>query len=100
MVRRYLRISHGPATPDRFPDLMAAAIQGRDLGHWASEQGLSASRAGPASPPQPHDTLVLFDQGSATPGSGHGVPGVRHADELRFRPGAMEVPRRTDRTHD
>jgi uncharacterized protein with von Willebrand factor type A (vWA) domain len=33
-------------TPDRFPDLMAAAIQGRDLGHWASEQGLIASRAG------------------------------------------------------
>jgi len=48
MVRQYLRISHGPATPDRFPDLMAAAIQGRDLGHWASEQGLIASRAGQA----------------------------------------------------
>ena len=33
-------------TPDRFPDLMAAAIQGRDLGQWASEQGMIASRAG------------------------------------------------------
>lgn len=31
-------------TPDRFPDLMAAAIQGRDLGLWASEQGLSTTR--------------------------------------------------------
>jgi len=32
-------------TPDRFPDLMAAAIHGRDLGQWASEQGLTTSRA-------------------------------------------------------
>jgi Mg-chelatase subunit ChlD len=32
-------------TPDRFPDLMAAAIQGRDLGLWASEQGMTTSRA-------------------------------------------------------
>ncbi len=32
-------------TPDRFPDLMAAAIQGRDLGQWAAEQGMTASRA-------------------------------------------------------
>jgi Mg-chelatase subunit ChlD len=32
-------------TPDRFPDLMAAAIQGRDLGQWASENNLAASRA-------------------------------------------------------
>jgi Mg-chelatase subunit ChlD len=32
-------------TPDRFPDLMAAAIQRRDLGQWASEQGMIASRA-------------------------------------------------------
>ena len=32
-------------TPDRFPDLMAAAIQGRDFGQWAAEQGLSTSRA-------------------------------------------------------
>ena len=31
-------------TPDRFPDLMAAAIQGRDLGQWAAEQGMTASR--------------------------------------------------------
>ncbi len=32
-------------TPDRFPELMAAAIQGRDLGLWAAEQGLTATRA-------------------------------------------------------
>jgi hypothetical protein len=32
-------------TPDRFPDLMAAAIQGRDLGQWAAEHGMTASRA-------------------------------------------------------
>jgi Mg-chelatase subunit ChlD len=32
-------------TPDRFPDLMAAAIQGRDLGQWASENNMTASRA-------------------------------------------------------
>jgi Mg-chelatase subunit ChlD len=32
-------------TPDRFPDLMAAAIQGRDLGQWAAEQGMTATRA-------------------------------------------------------
>jgi len=32
-------------TPDRFPDLMAAAIQGHDLGQWAAEQGMIASRA-------------------------------------------------------
>jgi hypothetical protein len=31
-------------TPDRFPDLVVAAIQGRDLGQWASEQSLSTSR--------------------------------------------------------
>ncbi len=34
-------------TPDRFPDLMAAAIQGRELGQWASDQGLTASRGEP-----------------------------------------------------
>jgi hypothetical protein len=32
-------------TPDRFPDLMAAAIQGRDLGQWASEHDLTTARA-------------------------------------------------------
>ena len=32
-------------TPDAFPELMAAAIQGRDLGQWAAEHGLTASRA-------------------------------------------------------
>ncbi len=32
-------------TPDRFPDLMAAAIEGRDLGQWAGEQRLTAARA-------------------------------------------------------
>ena len=31
-------------TPDRFPDLMAVAIQGRDLGQWAGEQGMTANR--------------------------------------------------------
>ena len=31
-------------TPDRFPDLMAAAIQGRDVGQWAADQGLTANR--------------------------------------------------------
>jgi Mg-chelatase subunit ChlD len=32
-------------TPDKFPELMAAAIQGRDLGQWAAEQGMTAARA-------------------------------------------------------
>jgi Mg-chelatase subunit ChlD len=32
-------------TPDRFPDLMAAAIQGRDIAQWAGEQRLTAARA-------------------------------------------------------
>jgi hypothetical protein len=32
-------------TPDRFPELMAAAIQGRELGRWASEAGMTAARA-------------------------------------------------------
>lgn len=32
-------------TPDRFPELMAAAIQGRDLGQWAAAEGLATSRA-------------------------------------------------------
>jgi hypothetical protein len=32
-------------TPDLFPDLMAAAIQGRDLGTWAATQGLLTTRA-------------------------------------------------------
>jgi Mg-chelatase subunit ChlD len=31
-------------TPDRFPELMAAAINGRELGQWAAEQGLAAVR--------------------------------------------------------
>jgi hypothetical protein len=29
---------------------MAAAIQGRDLGQWAAEQGMTASRAREVSP--------------------------------------------------
>ncbi len=33
-------------TPDKFPELMAAAIQKRDLGQWASEQGMTTARAG------------------------------------------------------
>jgi hypothetical protein len=28
-------------TPDAFPDLMAAAIQGRDLRQWAGERGIA-----------------------------------------------------------
>lgn len=32
-------------TPDLFPDLMAAAIQGRDLGQWAAQQSLTTPRA-------------------------------------------------------
>lgn len=32
-------------TPDRFPDLMAAAINGRDLAQWAGDHGLTAARA-------------------------------------------------------
>lgn len=32
-------------TPDKFPELMAAAIQRRDLGLWASEHGMATSRA-------------------------------------------------------
>lgn len=32
-------------TPDRFPELMAAAINGRELGQWASEAGMTAARA-------------------------------------------------------
>ena len=32
-------------TPDLFPDLVAAAIQGKDLGQWAAESGLTATRA-------------------------------------------------------
>lgn len=31
-------------TPDGFPDLMAAAIQRRDLNQWAAERGIVASR--------------------------------------------------------
>jgi Mg-chelatase subunit ChlD len=31
-------------TPDKFPDLMAAAIQKRDMAQWASENGLTSSR--------------------------------------------------------
>ena len=34
-------------TPDRFPDLMATAIQGRDLGQWASQQGMTTQRSSP-----------------------------------------------------
>lgn len=34
-------------TPDRFPELMAAAIHGRDLGQWAAEQGITTTRPPP-----------------------------------------------------
>lgn len=33
-------------TPDRFPDLMAAAIERRDLGRWAAAQGLATALPG------------------------------------------------------
>lgn len=33
-------------TPDAFPDLMAAAIQRRDVAQWAAEKGIVATRAG------------------------------------------------------
>jgi Mg-chelatase subunit ChlD len=32
-------------TPDKFPELMAAAIQGRELGQWADQQGITTTRA-------------------------------------------------------
>jgi Mg-chelatase subunit ChlD len=32
-------------TPDKFPEMMAASIQGRDLGQWAAEQGMTTIRA-------------------------------------------------------
>jgi Mg-chelatase subunit ChlD len=32
-------------TPDMFPELMAAAINGTDLAHWASAQGMTTPRA-------------------------------------------------------
>jgi hypothetical protein len=32
-------------TPDRFPDLMAVALQKGDVGAWASAQGLTTVRA-------------------------------------------------------
>jgi Mg-chelatase subunit ChlD len=31
-------------TPDRFPDMMAAALQRRDLGAWAAKQGITLAR--------------------------------------------------------
>lgn len=33
-------------TPDRFPDLMAAAIDGRDLGAWADAEGITTTPRG------------------------------------------------------
>jgi hypothetical protein len=32
-------------TPDQFPDLMAAAIEGRDIARWAADQGIAVERA-------------------------------------------------------
>jgi Mg-chelatase subunit ChlD len=34
-------------TPDQFPDMMAAAIQRRDLNQWAAERGIVAARPAP-----------------------------------------------------
>jgi hypothetical protein len=31
-------------TPDLFPDLMATAIQRRDIGQWAATQGIKVER--------------------------------------------------------
>ena len=31
-------------TPDHFPGLMAAAIEKRDVGRWAAEQGIALER--------------------------------------------------------
>jgi hypothetical protein len=32
-------------TPDRFPELVAAALQRRDVAQWAAEQGIATQRA-------------------------------------------------------
>ena len=32
-------------TPDAFPDLLAAALEGRDVGRWANEHGLHTAVA-------------------------------------------------------
>ena len=32
-------------TPDRFPDLMAAAIERREISSWAARQGITTTRA-------------------------------------------------------
>lgn len=39
-----LHVPSFACTPDRFPELMAAAIQGRDLGAWAAAQGIATAR--------------------------------------------------------
>ena len=33
-------------TPDQFPDLMAAAIERREISSWAARQGITTTRAG------------------------------------------------------
>jgi hypothetical protein len=33
-------------TPDQFPDLMAAALQKRDINQWAAEQEIVLARSG------------------------------------------------------
>ncbi|MFM7253079.1 MAG: VWA domain-containing protein, partial [Ilumatobacteraceae bacterium] len=35
-------------TPDAFPDLFAAAVEGRDVGRWANEHGLHTAVAPPS----------------------------------------------------
>ena len=32
-------------TPDRFPDMLAAALDGRDVGAWAESAGIPVTRA-------------------------------------------------------
>jgi hypothetical protein len=38
-----LEVAAFACTPDQFPDLMAAAIERRDLGRWAADQGIMAA---------------------------------------------------------
>lgn len=40
-------------TPDQFPELMAAAIQRRDLSQWAAEQGIATAAPGDGQPSLP-----------------------------------------------
>jgi Mg-chelatase subunit ChlD len=39
-----LGVSTFACTPDAFPEMIAAALAKRDIGHWASERGIAAAR--------------------------------------------------------